>query len=62
MKYKNKFLQNKTLVDEVATGPSYQIRKKKIASMLLFFWILLNNMNTSERTETEWEERTRQGQ
>lgn len=53
MKYKNKFLQNKTLIDEVATGPSYQIRKKKIASMLLFFWILLNNMNTSEQTETE---------
>lgn len=50
MKYKNKFLQNKTLVDEVATlGQVINSERKKLASMLLgFLWILLNNINTSE--------------
>lgn len=38
MKYKNKFLQNKTLVDEVATlGQVINSERKKLASMLLGF-------------------------
>lgn len=61
MKYKNKFLQNKTLVDEVATLDQV-IKWERKKYLCWFFWILLNNMNTSEWTETEREEGTRQGQ